>query len=677
MTNSTGIETATLSSATSVAIISIAVIIIGFIGVCFGAIGSLRLKEVYEIRTVTVDGIAQPLSWPAYNKLKEDTRTLGEVAAYRIDRDTVVTSAARQHIVDSVFADGSLFSVLGSHACLGKLENTVTQDEVAVVLSYDAWKDQFHSDTGIIGASLRVERINGTIIGVLAPGVQLPFDAKHAIYLYGPGEDENAFSRRDHKFHVVARLLSKRDPRSFNMIASQTLSNLNREFPQTDRSIEAKLEPISRSGQTVMNSDTLLVYGVLIVVALASLLGIHGPLRPRLPQTAEAHFRSCFSVGSVRIGQQLTYGSIVAWSCVAVLREPLLQLCGMVPYRSRETIAIIGAACVASSTIVGIRLAQRQFSRRGIPKVCEADSREMALCIKSLYLLSLTSIIAIGIATVHWVMIRHLWTSLGIKVDHVALMRCDTDLSKLNRPDMLDTVYQPLMSRIKQNDSQAIVGLTTVLPGMAPKDNSSVHVAGLPSSQHYLVESRFVTDDLYDALGIPLINGRKLTKANDQSDQPAASIVINQAFVSQFVPDGMDPASLRLDDSSKEAEWTRVVGVVADVRQRIHEDVVPERDYLMSQLDPEDRKELLTSVFFVAHTTMDNRTLLNLSKRFVEQTGAPVIFQEPITLHEYICLCLANDYMRFRLWMLVVVVSVVGALSIGVLTMKRAVSRAN
>jgi hypothetical protein len=44
-------------------------------------------------------------------------------------------------------------------------------------------------------------------------------------------------------------------------------------------------------------------------------------------------------------------------------------------------------------------------------------------------------------------------------------------------------------------------------------------------------------------------------------------VLVNDAFVSKFIPRGLDPTRQRLDDNVKEEEWTRIVGVTGNVRQ--------------------------------------------------------------------------------------------------------------
>ena len=57
-------------------------------------------------------------------------------------------------------------------------------------------------------------------------------------------------------------------------------------------------------------------------------------------------------------------------------------------------------------------------------------------------------------------------------------------------------------------------------------------------------------------------------------------MVVNDAFVKKFIPNGLDPMAQRIDDADKQEKWTRIVGVVGNVRQSIYEPPRPERDLL-------------------------------------------------------------------------------------------------
>jgi putative ABC transport system permease protein len=75
-----------------------------------------------------------------------------------------------------------------------------------------------------------------------------------------------------------------------------------------------------------------------------------------------------------------------------------------------------------------------------------------------------------------------------------------------------------------------------------------------------------VTLDYFNAMGIPLRNGRAFTLQDARS--PAESVIVNEAFEKHHFP-GQSAVGkrIRLRARGAEARWQTVVGVVSDVRQ--------------------------------------------------------------------------------------------------------------
>ena len=73
-------------------------------------------------------------------------------------------------IVNSGFAEGSFFSLLGMNPALGRLiapeDDQASQPFPVAVLSWSFWKTKFNSDPAILGKKLIVDDVDVTIVGV-------------------------------------------------------------------------------------------------------------------------------------------------------------------------------------------------------------------------------------------------------------------------------------------------------------------------------------------------------------------------------------------------------------------------------------------------------------------------------------------------------------------------------
>ncbi len=77
--------------------------------------------------------------------------------------------------------DGNYFDVMGLHPVLGRLlgpSDDGRNAAGAIVLTYKFWRNELHSDPGVIGKTVRLESFSGarsaTIVGVLEPSVPYP-----------------------------------------------------------------------------------------------------------------------------------------------------------------------------------------------------------------------------------------------------------------------------------------------------------------------------------------------------------------------------------------------------------------------------------------------------------------------------------------------------------------------
>jgi putative ABC transport system permease protein len=103
------------------------------------------------------------------------------------------------------------------------------------------------------------------------------------------------------------------------------------------------------------------------------------------------------------------------------------------------------------------------------------------------------------------------------------------------------------------------------------------HDDGIP-----LVEVRVITPDYHEAMGIPLLRGRKLTERDGSTAQP--NVVINEAMAERIWP-GEDPIGKRFGFENR-FDAVTVVGVVGNTRQRGLERTVRAEVYFPYLFEP-------------------------------------------------------------------------------------------
>jgi hypothetical protein len=143
-----------------------------------------------------------------------------------------------------------------------------------------------------------------------------------------------------------------------------------------------------------------------------------------------------------------------------------------------------------------------------------------------------------------------------------------------------------------------------------------------------------------------LHRGRRLSPALDPAENKAGTVLVNDAFVSKFIPAGLDPTTQRNDDSAKEEEWTRIVGVTGNVRQSIYEPPLAERDWLMDEIPAKDQADNLAMMTLLVRTDGDPKQVISAVRSAVHDLDPTVPFDEPRTMTEVVAETLAFERME-------------------------------
>jgi len=147
-------------------------------------------------------------------------------------------------------------------------------------------------------------------------------------------------------------------------------------------------------------------------------------------------------------------------------------------------------------------------------------------------------------------------------------------------------------------------------------------------------------------MGIPLRQGRQLSSNLDGPENKGPTVLVNEAFVSKFIPHGLDPTTQRMDDSAKEEGWTRIVGVAGNVRQSIYEPPMAESDWLMDEIPTQYKADLMSTMFLVVRTDGDPAQITSAVRSAVHDLDPTIPFDEPRTMNEVLAEALVFERME-------------------------------
>ena len=260
---------------------------------------------------------------------------------------------------------------------------------------------------------------------------------------------------------------------------------------------------------------------------------------------------------------------------------------------------------------------------------------------------------------------RYRHVDLGYDPAHILATGIDFPASRYEGRDVVAEIYQPLLDRVSHLPGVRAAGLISLLPIEDWGSNSDIHIAGqppYPPNQEMLAEGRIVSRGYFDVFGIKLHRGRGLAPGLDGPDNPAATVVVNDAFVKKFLPGNLDPLQQRIDDDDKPEKWTRIVGVVGDVRQDIYQQPLAERDWLMEEIPVKERAGQLSGMSLVVRSDGDPTALIPALRNALHEVDATIPFKTPTTMTEVVSETLVFE--RMESWLFGIFASLALALAL-------------
>jgi predicted permease len=118
------------------------------------------------------------------------------------------------------------------------------------------------------------------------------------------------------------------------------------------------------------------------------------------------------------------------------------------------------------------------------------------------------------------------------------------------------------MTKLEALPGAQSVGGVSNLPLTNSESIGFLWVEGFPNKEFQQSEGRSVTPHYFEAMEIPLIAGRYFTDADSTGKRPT---IINQKFAATYFPN-RNPIGGHISTDQNHAQWSTVVGVVADVR---------------------------------------------------------------------------------------------------------------
>jgi predicted permease len=538
---------------------------------------------------------AYPVSAPNYLAWRQANHVFADMAAADEYRTVNLTSQGQPEALRSAAVSPNYFRVLGVSPQLGRTfeagEDQPGRDHV-IVLSHDLWERQFGSDASLIGRTIRLNRENYTVIGVMPASFRLlGFPPQLWIPLVLT-QDQTAAARTNRSLRVFARLkpgVALEQARAEEVTLARSAED---SFPDTEKGWGAAVRTLPdflvynfgiRSGLAVMMTTV----GFVLMIACANVAGLL--LARAAGRRKELAIRIALGAGRLRmIRQLLTEGLVIAflggsmgvlladWGIHFVRANMTFnEAISAVPLRldwnvllfalgvSLLCAVLCGLAPALNASRTDINTNLKDESRAASPS--RSQSRLRSVMVTGEIALALFLLIGTGLLIHGISLIEH--QNLGFRPDHLLTASVTLDAAKYKDASQQALFVRDVIPRLQHIPGARIVAAASDLPATGP-DSVTLRIQGqpeLPANQRLSGLDVVVTVDYFRAAGIPLLHGRTFT----EMDNPTAPrvVLVNQEFVHRHLHD-QDALGqqIHLDSGIATPQWSEIVGVVGNVK---------------------------------------------------------------------------------------------------------------
>ncbi|MGC0772264.1 MAG: ABC transporter permease [Candidatus Acidiferrum sp.] len=552
----------------------------------------VELAESYKEQSDEMDLDSRELK-----QLQTYKEPFENIAGYTSVGYNLAVGNAAEHL-RGMPVDSSYFSVLGIHPALGRdftPEDNAGDGQHVAIISHNLWARRFGSDPAMIGRNILLNGEPFTLIGVMARdfaaiavATDLPNSGSAdvwtplALVAKTAGSGEN--------IGVLARLKPGVTSAQLQAQMNIVTQDFRREFPGV---VGKELNISFRPYQQMIGADVrpylLLLLGsigfVLLIACanVANLFLARGSLRGR-----EIAVRIAMGASPGRLFQQLLtesmlvalaggalglfvaylgLGSLLALAPIDLPRVSDVHLDGWVFaftfFISLSTGVLFGLAPALEASRTGINEALKEGAGRSSAAPGRARLRQ--LLVVGEFAISVILLTGAGLMIATFSKLLH--TDPGFNPHRILSAQFWLIGSNYNSEAQIATFDRAIVQRL-----EAIPGVESaaVVAAGLPLERGGNNGVRLPNSPDWhSVDYREITPGFFNALGIPLRQGRAFSESDSETADKV--VIVNQAFVRKHFS-GRSPIGEHIFLGKTSCE---IVGVVGDVKSYLDQPAPP------------------------------------------------------------------------------------------------------
>jgi predicted permease len=539
---------------------------------------------------------AYPVSAPNFLAWRRENHVFTDMAAVDVYRKVSLTGQEQPEEISAEAITPNYLSVLGASPLLGRSfadgEDQPGRDHV-VLLSQELWERRFGSDPNITGHTIRLDRENYVVIGVMSKEfLLLGYTPRLWIPLVLKETDQTDEARKNRSLRVFGRLKPEATVEQASAEFTALGQRAAESFPEAEKGWGIAVRALPefliydfgiRAGLAVIMTTV----GFVLLIACANVAGLL--LARGAGRRKEMGIR--ISLGATRLWimrQLLTEGLVIAllggslgllvayWgidvvranmnfneamSAVPIVLDWNVVAFTMIASVVSAMLCSLAPAVAASRYDVQENLGEGNRGSSGGRR----QSRMRTLLVTGELASALFLLIGTGLLLRGIYLIEH--QKLGFRQDHLLTASVALDHARYKDGMKQSLFVKDLMDRLQQVPGAESAAATSDLPATGA-DRVTLRIKGQPELSANNRQSALdvvVTNDYFRTAGIPLLRGRTFTET-DGAPAPRV-VVVNQEFVHRILQDQEALGKqILLDVSGSTPEWCEIVGVVSNVK---------------------------------------------------------------------------------------------------------------
>jgi putative ABC transport system permease protein len=528
---------------------------------------------------------------------RDQNQVFAQMAIYAPKRFNLAFGDSPERMAGAAVST-SLFDLLGVSSAEGRIfsseEEQPGRDQV-VIISHRFRQNHFAANQNPVGETITLDGRNYAIVGVMPEGFQFPGGTGTVLRTFTAApadlwvplvlDAETLRQRSSHSLSVIGRLKPGVTVAQATAEMDAIQQRLQQQYPTFFIGSNVTLVPLAEQVVGAARRPVLVLWGAVAFVLLISCANIANLLLSRAAsRKKEIALRAALGAGRGRMIRQLLTESLllsifggVAGTLLAAWGVRALSAIVPANFPRRDEISIdawvLGFTLLISiltGVIFGLAPALNS-SRIDLTEALKAGGRNATAGAQGHRLRSLLVIVEMGLALILLVgaslMIQsflHLQqVSPGFKTDHRLAMEISLPANSYPRAQR-PAFFEQLLERTRSLPGVEAIAAAKHLPLSGDNMNFAFDIEGrpFPAGKSPGADCRFVTPDYFNAMAIPLIQGRVFSEGD--APQSPHVLIINERMARRFFPNE-DPIGKRLVLGINNFTG-QIVGIVADVK---------------------------------------------------------------------------------------------------------------